>query len=256
MEPEAPPQERTDGRPGAHVLRVEGEFLLDVRQCCEDMSDDGRERRLPAPQPRCAAADGASPCATASTATSGPAARAPRPRRSSRNDAARMCREAGRRPRLRDAVDPRVRRAPDAPYPWLHARRDGLQHRHSSDPSAYDREAVTGNDREAAHAGRVERVSQARPSGAYARCVCRPTACARDYGQRRRVGRGSCTGTPFQKSRSREATGQGFRARRRPATRRRHHENGDHQIGLPLLRGGGERTVRRRARDREGCSSW
>ena len=55
------------------------------------------------------------------------------------------------------------------PYPWGYTRDEtvcNIDHHNL----AYDRDAVTGNDREAADA-EVERVSQARPSGAYARCV-------------------------------------------------------------------------------------
>ncbi|MFO0652697.1 MAG: SUMF1/EgtB/PvdO family nonheme iron enzyme [Polyangiales bacterium] len=226
-EPEAPPQERTDGCPEG-MLRVEGAFCPDVRQRCEEMSDDGRERCLRFRKPSVCRSREREPMRFCIDRYEWPGREGATPAvLVSWNDAVRMCREAGRRLCTEDEWTLACEGPQMLPYPWGYTRDEtvcNIDHHNL----AYDRDAVTGNDREAADA-EVDRVSQARPSGAYARCVS-------PYGVRDMTGNVdewavSRTGTPFQSALKGGYWGR-IRARCRPATRRHDESFRYYQIGF------------------------
>lgn len=225
--PEAPPRERTDGCP-AGMLRVEGSFCPEVRQRCEEMADDDRERCLRFRKPSVCRSARRVPMDFCIDRYEWPGREGTVPEvLMSWHDAARLCRESGRRLCGEDEWTLACEGPQMLPYPWGYDRDETACNidRHNL---AYDRSAVTGNDRDAADA-EAARVSQARASGSYPRCVS-------PYGVRDMTGNVdewtvSRTGTPYQSALKGGYWGR-IRARCRPATRR--HDEGFryYQIGF------------------------
>ena len=210
------------------TVRVTGDFCPEVRQECLEMSDDERERCLHFRKPtRCRSRrtrpmdfcidryewpnrEGAAPAVVVSW-----------------NEAADLCRRAGRRLCTEDEWTLACEGPAMLPYPWGYDR-DATTCNIDRHNLEYERDVVTGNDRERA-AEEAARVSQAAPSGAYPRCES-------PYGARDMTGNVdewavSRTGAPHQSVLKGGYWGR-VRTRCRPATRR--HDEGFryYQIGF------------------------
>ncbi len=223
----APPRERTDACP-AGMLRVEGAFCPEVRQRCEEMADDDRERCLRFRKPSRCTGRRTRPMDFCIDRYEWPGREGALPQvLVSWSDAERLCRDAGRRLCTEDEWTLACEGPEMLPYPWGYARDETACNidRHNV---AYDRDRVTGDDRAAAEA-EAARVSQARPSGAYPRCVS-------PYGVHDMVGNVdewtvSRTGDPFRSALKGGYWGR-IRARCRPATRRHDESFRYYQIGF------------------------
>ncbi len=210
------------------TVRVTGDFCPDVRQECLEMSDDERERCMRFRKPtRCRSRrtqamdfcidryewpnrEGAAPAVVVSW-----------------NEAADLCRRAGRRLCSEDEWTLACEGPAMLPYPWGYER-DATTCNIDRHNREYERDAVTGDDRARANE-EAARVSQAAPSGSYARCES-------PYGARDMTGNVdewavSRTGDPHRSVLKGGYWGR-VRTRCRPATRR--HDEGFryYQIGF------------------------
>ena len=228
--PVAPPPAPTPrtGQCPEGTVRVTGTFCQDVRQECLEMSDDERERCLRFRKPsRCRSRhpramdycidryewpnrEGATPTVVVSW-----------------NEAADLCRRAGRRLCTEDEWTLACEGPAMLPYPWGYER-DATTCNIDHHNQAYDSETITGNDRARANEA-AALVSQARPSGTYPRCES-------PYGARDMTGNVdewavSRTGDPHRSVLKGGYWGR-VRTRCRPATRR--HDEGFryYQIGF------------------------
>lgn len=225
--PESTPHERTDGCP-AGMLRVTGAYCDDAHQRCEEMDDDGRERCLRFRKPVRCGSRRTRPMDFCIDRYEWPNREGVLPQvLSSWNDAAAACASLGRRLCAEDEWTLACEGDAMQPYPYGYARDETACNidRHNL---PYDHGAVSGDDRGRADA-EMMRVSQARPSGAFPRCVS-------PYGVRDMTGNVdewavSRTGAPFRSVLKGGYWGR-IRARCRPATRR--HDEGFryYQIGF------------------------
>ncbi len=225
--PPAPPRVTTDGCP-AGMLLVAGDYCPDVRQRCEEMADDDRERCLRFRAPSVCRSERREPMRYCIDRYEWPGREGAIPQvLVSWNDAARLCREAGRRLCTEDEWTFACEGPEMLPYPWGYTRDETACNidRHNL---AYDRHAVTSGDTARAEA-EAARVSQARASGSYPRCVS-------PFGVHDMTGNVdewavSRTGEPFQSALKGGYWGR-IRARCRPATRRHDESFRYYQIGF------------------------